>query len=156
MKKAIQVTLVVILVLGLGVSFLMLRKLGRKLDALQADYEKLSAQLVELSTDKPISAEEVENFHHNMDLLNDFYGHESTRSVAIAEQCYMLKQQGQMAASKIQSVLKQDPTREGPDRMEIITEDGEYYCFMFGSGSSRIYAIYRGADEKTPIYFVYE
>ena len=102
----------------------------------------------------PLSAEEVETFQHNMDILTDFCGQYTERPEKIAKACFMLKRYEKMNSARIASVESRDISTGSLFCIKVITEDGEHYWFEFLYSSGSIESIWKGENKETFLYGV--
>lgn len=174
MKKA-WIVFCIVLAICLVFLFTVLLLLGKQMTSLQAEYEQLTILVSECVSEEesilvqesiptkesmptneiiplsvPLSVDEAETYQHNIRMLDELFGHKDIRSEIIADQCYVLKREGEMKSSRIASFVEHVDT----EMIGFITQGGEYYWFSF-SGNS-IYAILRGADRKEILFAIIE
>lgn len=153
--------LIAILVLCFFITFWMLIMLNGKINTLQAEinilrdgHDRLSGEVDrKIAESAPLTIEEVETFQHNIDILNDLYPAPRDLPVTIARQCFTLQRNGKMESSRIINVVNHTPPEERS--VEIITEDGEHYWFLFYESGS-IHTISKGENKETLLFAIVE
>ena len=152
----ITITIIaIILVIGLGFSIFSFNNLNKKINAIQNDYNNLfQMQFSHLIETAPLSAEEVETFQHNMNMLTDYTGTRRQRAETVARACFMLKRYEKMNSARIASVENRDIYTGTFFCIKVITEDGEHYWFLFLYSSDSIDSIWKGEKKETFIYGV--